>query len=272
MSIKIVHRSVPIALTIAGSDSGGGAGIGADIRTFTAFGVHGVSVITAVTAQNPFEVRKICPIPADIIHEQLYAIWDCLRPSAIKIGMIWGRASIKAISEFLKARRERIPIVIDPVMVASSGAALIEEGGREILISELIPLSTVLTPNLDEVRSLIGWRPEEPEQMRKAAKEIYRLFGCAVVIKGGHLKDLTQMVDIFYNGKQEWLLKSPRINVKMTHGTGCAFSAAIAAGLARGLKLPDAIFKAKEWINKVIAGTVQCGKTEALGLFGAIRI
>ncbi len=266
------EESIPVALTIAGSDSGGGAGIQADLRTFTAFGVHGVCVLTCVTAQNPSGVRAVQACSRTLVQKQLEAIWEELSPQAAKTGMLWNEGIVETVAAFWKGLgQDRPPLVVDPVMVATSGATLARQPAVKAMIRQLLPLATVLTPNLDEVEVLLGWRPKKPEQLSQAARELNARFGSAVVIKGGHLETQGQSLDFFFDGRHELLLTAPRIHGVQTHGTGCAFSAAIAARLAQGLRVVEAVQWAKRWVTQAIMKSVRVGKAQALGLFGPVE-
>ncbi len=244
---------MPCALTIAGSDSGGGAGIQADLKTFAALGVHGTSVITCITAQNPRRVLGIQPCNLRIVELQLEAVFSELRPAAVKTGMLYSTALIDAVARFL--RRQRVPVVVDPVMVATSGARLLKPAAIRALREQLLPRATLVTPNLPEAELLVGETIRSVEGLRQAARELHRRFGCAALVKGGHLRGLREAADIFYDGKQELLLRAPFVRGVSTHGTGCTFSAAVAGLLARGCSLPVAVKRAKEHITQAIAGS-----------------
>jgi hydroxymethylpyrimidine/phosphomethylpyrimidine kinase len=247
-----MSRNLPVALTIAGSDSGGGAGIQADLKTFAALRVHGTCAITCVTAQNPRRVFRIWSCPPKIIEAQVEAVFTELRPAALKTGMLYSAENIKVIAKSLRAWRSS-PVVVDPVMIATSGTRLIESAARKTMIRELLPLATLITPNLPEAEVLIDAKLSDVEDLRLAARQIYERFGCATLVKGGHLRGLLEAVDIFYDGRQEWLLKAPFYRGRHTHGTGCTYSAAITAYLAQGLSLTTAVAKAKEYTTEAIA-------------------
>lgn len=248
----------PKALTIAGSDSGGGAGIQADLKTFFALGVHGTSAITCLTAQNPRGVRGIQACSPDILRQQIEAVFAELRPAAVKTGMLFSTPLIRVVVEVF-SRRAGSSLVVDPVMVATSSARLLKPSAIAALQKELLPLAALVTPNLDEAEILLGWKLTRVEDLRKAAKEIQARFGCAALVKGGHLRGLAEAVDIFYDGKTELLLTAPFVRGVSTHGTGCTYSAAITAGLARGLKLPDAVRLGKEFVTNAIANSRRVG-------------
>jgi len=243
---------LPVALTIAGSDSGGGAGIQADLKTFAALRVHGTSAITCITAQNPKGVYGIQACSAEIVRHQIEAVFDELRPAAVKTGMLYSAPIIRMVAESLR-RHRGVPLVVDPVMVSTSGAQLLKPAAVQALCAELLPLAAVTTPNLDEAEILVGEKLSSVPDLRAAARELHRRFGCAALVKGGHLRGLREAVDIFYDGRQELLLSTPFVRGVSTHGTGCTYSAAIAGYLARGSALPKAVERAKEYITQAIA-------------------
>lgn len=245
-----MKRAIASVLTIAGSDSGGGAGIQADLKTFSALGVHGTSALTCLTAQNPGKVLGIEPCSVRLLRLQLEAVFNGLPPVAVKTGMLYSAEIINAVAGFLKSRR--LPLVVDPVMVSSSRATLLETTALRALCEKLLPLATLITPNLDETGVLTGSRPDSVEDMRNAARIIRKRFGCAVLVKGGHLRGLQEAVDIFYDGRQELLLSAPFIRGVRTHGTGCTYSAAVTAHLARGLPLARAVIQAKQYVTEAI--------------------
>jgi hydroxymethylpyrimidine kinase/phosphomethylpyrimidine kinase len=250
------HKRIPVALTVAGSDSGGGAGIQADLKTFAALGVHGASAITCLTAQNPKEVRAIQAARPDIVRNQIEAVLDELQPAAIKTGMLYSAAIIRVVAGVL-GRRSDCPLVVDPVMVATSGARLLRPSAARVLAGALLPCATLTTPNLDEASMLVGELITTLDQARTAARAIQRRYGCAALVKGGHLEGLREAVDILWDGRDEWLLRAPRVGGVSTHGTGCTFSAAIAGYLALGSGLIEAVQKAKEYITQAIAQAVR---------------
>ena len=211
---------LPIALTIAGSDSGGGAGLQADLKTFAALGVHGTSAITCVTAQNPRRVTGIQPVRADFVREQIETVFAELRPAAVKTGMLFSADIIRAVAEFF-ARGKKPPLIVDPVMVATSGAVLLKPRAIRDLKERLLPLATLVTPNLDEAQILVGRKLRTVEDLRAAAREIHSRFGCAVLVKGGHLKNLSAATDVFFDGNKVRVLTAPFVRGISTHGTGC---------------------------------------------------
>ena len=242
--------SRPVALTIAGSDSGGGAGLQADLKTFAALGVHGTSVVTCITAQNPARVRGIQACTSRMVREQLDAVFSELPPSAMKTGMLLSAPLIRAVFDFIR-HHARVPLVVDPVMIATSGGRLLEGNARPAL-EKLMSLAALVTPNLDEATRLTGMRIRTEEGMRRAARRLHERYGCAALVKGGHLPRSREAVDILFDGKEEFLLSAPFVTGVRTHGTGCTYSAAITANLARGEKLIAAVTSAKKFITGAI--------------------
>jgi len=242
---------LPTVLTIAGSDSGGGAGIQADLKVFAALGVHGTSAITCLTAQNPQEVRAIQAAQPRLVRDQIAAVFDAFRPAAVKTGMLYDAAIVRVVADALRAR-PRVPLVVDPVMVSTSGAQLLRASAVRALREQLLPRATLLTPNLDEAALLLGRRLSSVEDLRAAARALRHHLGCAVLVKGGHLRGLREAVDVFFDGREELLLEAPFARGVSTHGTGCAYSAAIAAFLGRGQRLPKAVALAKEYVTQAI--------------------
>jgi hydroxymethylpyrimidine/phosphomethylpyrimidine kinase len=255
---------MPCALTVAGSDSGGGAGIQADLKTFAALAVHGASVITCLTAQNPKMVSAVEPASARIIEEQLLAVFDELPPRAIKTGMLFSPEIIEVIAKFLGSQRRRPPLIIDPVMVATSGTLLLRDDAITALKTRLLPLADLMTPNVLEAESLTGLQIREPEDLRVAARRLREQFRCAVLLKGGHLRNINSAMDIFFDGKTELLLSAPFVRGVSTHGTGCTYSAAIAAFCARGKSLAEAVRLAKDYITRTIANSARVGRHHVL--------
>lgn len=259
------------ALTIAGSDSGGGAGIQADLKTFAALGVHGTSAIACLTAQNPKRVLGVEPCSPKILRQQIEAVFEELPPAAVKTGMLFSAENVRLVAGFFGNRKSGKGIqtlVVDPVMVSTSGARLLQPAAEKALKDKLLPLATLVTPNLDEAEILTGTEIANPENMRAAAREIHARFGCAVLLKGGHLKNSHEAVDIFFDGKTELLLSAPFVNGISTHGTGCTYSAAICAALALGHDLPVAVEIGKNFITAAIANSYRIGKHFALGQIG----
>lgn len=240
-----------IALTIAGSDSGGGAGIQADLKTFHRFGVFGTSVITAITAQNTVGVRAWEAVGLDLVSGQLDAVAEDLRPHAIKSGMLADERVTSRVAEGV--RRHRLsPYVLDPVMVATSGDPLVSSDAVRAIRDELVPLATLVTPNLDEASILVDDEVTNEEEMILAARRIVHDLGAqAALVKGGHLAG-PDTVDVFYDGTVH-LVRHPRIDTTNTHGTGCTLSAAIAANLALGAPLEEAVRTSLEFVHRAIA-------------------
>jgi hydroxymethylpyrimidine/phosphomethylpyrimidine kinase len=256
----------PVALTIAGSDSGGGAGIQADLKTFAALGVHGASAITCLTAQNPRRVLGVEPCPPKMVQQQIEAVFEELPPAAVKTGMLFSVEIIRAVAGCL-SRIPPTPLVVDPVMISTSGAALLKPAAIKILRERLLPLATLVTPNLDETEMLTGRKITSVENMRTAAREIQARFGCAVLVKGGHLHGMREAVDIFFDGRMELLLSAPFVRGVSTHGTGCTYSAAITAALALGHDLPRAVAMGKRHVTAAIRRSCRIGKHFGLGHF-----
>jgi hydroxymethylpyrimidine/phosphomethylpyrimidine kinase len=237
------------ALTIAGSDPGGGAGIQADLKTFTAFGIYGMTVITSVTAQNTMGVQDIHDLPAAFVSRQLDTVLEDLPVDATKTGMLSNAGIIRAVAAGLR-RHDIGNLVVDPVMVAKSGHRLLQEDALQALRDELLPLAAVLTPNLPEAEVLSGRKISGPEEMRRAAETIRALGPAHVLIKGGHLKG--RAVDLLFDGSECIELPADRLPTRHTHGTGCTLSAAIAAVLAAGGTVPQAVIAAKDFITRAI--------------------
>ncbi|HTR43709.1 MAG TPA: bifunctional hydroxymethylpyrimidine kinase/phosphomethylpyrimidine kinase [Pseudomonadales bacterium] len=259
-------KKFPIALTIAGSDSGGGAGIQADLKTFAAFGVHGTSAIACLTAQNPKRVLGIEPCPPKMLRAQLEAIFQELPPAAIKTGMLFSSKNIQAVAEFLKKQqRARVPLVVDPVLVSTSGAKLLQPAALKVLMDQLLPRATLVTPNLFEAEILATQKISSVEEMNAAARKIYSRWGCAVLLKGGHLHG-KEATDIFFDGRTSVLLRAPFVKGIRTHGTGCVYSAAICASLAQGKSLRQAVQVGKRFITRAILRSYRIGSHFALGI------
>ncbi len=240
-------------LTIAGSDSGGGAGIQADLKTFSANGCYGMSVITALTAQNTVGVTDIHPVPVKFVRAQIEAVLSDIGADAVKIGMLFSPELIRCVAEELD-RFQVKNIVLDPVMVATSGDKLLQDDAVQALKDLLIPLASIITPNLPEAEILLGHVISSPDAVAQAAAELTEL-GCPdILIKGGHFED-GDSDDLLYFGrvKRKVLLPAARINTTNTHGTGCTLSSAIAAYLARGKDVDEAVLLAKEYITRAIA-------------------
>lgn len=248
----------PIALTIAGSDSSGGAGIQADLKTFSALGVYGASVVTALTAQNTRGVSAIHTSPPDFILAQMEAVFSDLKVRAVKIGMVGNEDAIDAVAKGLGLWC-KAPIVLDPVMVSTTGAPLLEKGAEMALLAKLLPIATIVTPNLPEAAKLLGASVAIDEAMMARQAELLIAFGSkAVLLKGGHATG-AEAVDIYCNGEATFRLAATRIPTRNTHGTGCTLSSAIAAFLARGATLSEAVSLAKTYLTEALAHADELG-------------
>ncbi len=243
-------------LTIAGSDSSGGAGIQADIKTFAALGTYGMSVITAVTAQNTQGVFQVAAMSREMVKIQLDAVFSDIRVDAVKIGMVVNAEIIGQIASSL-VQWGASNIVLDTVMISTSGHTLLEPKAIEVLKSELFPLATMITPNIPEAQVLVGKEITEQAGMEMAAQELYRLGAKSVLVKGGHLPG--DAIDVLFDGQNLVTYSSPRINQKNTHGTGCTLSSAIAVHLALGYNLPDAVGHSKAFVTGAIKNGLDIG-------------
>ncbi|MCH7855244.1 MAG: bifunctional hydroxymethylpyrimidine kinase/phosphomethylpyrimidine kinase [Gemmatimonadetes bacterium] len=247
----------PIALTIAGSDSGGGAGIQADLKTFHAFGVFGCSALTAVTAQNTIEVAAIYPLPEEIVREQIRAVAADIPPDAVKTGMLVSEALVKCVAHAIE--EHGLPnYVLDPVMISTSGHRLLDKEAEDTIRRKLVPLATVVTPNLDEARILTGLPIEAPGDLAEAARAILDLGAQATLVKGGHFTG-DEAVDLLLTEEGEHVWSRPRLNTSAGHGTGCTLSAALAAGLAAGRPLVDAAAAAVDFVARALASAPGLG-------------
>ena len=245
------------ALTIAGSDSSGGAGIQADIKTMTANGVYAMSAVTALVAQNTTGVKSIMEVTPEFLAEQLDCVFTDIMPDAVKTGMVSSVPLIQVIARKLKEYRVE-KLVVDPVMVATSGDRLISEEAVDALKAELLPLATVLTPNIPEAEVLSGMTIHGPEDMERAARSISERYGCAVLCKGGH--DLNDANDLLWrSGEAKWFY-GRRIDNPNTHGTGCTLSSAIASNLAKGYDLDTSVERAKTYLSGALASTLDLGQ------------
>lgn len=245
------------ALTIAGSDSGGGAGIQADLKTFQELGVYGMSAITAITAQNTMGVKGVHPVPTSMITLQLEAIAADLTPDSIKTGMLFSSEVIHAVADCIEKFSWK-QVVIDPVMIAKGGASLLQQDAIIAMKERLLPLATMITPNIPEAEVLTGITIHSLEDRKIAAKHLFELGVDFVVIKGGHSDD-SMAVDIFFDGDRFEEISSPRLQTKNTHGTGCTFSAAITAQLAKGNSVKDSVTIAKHYIQAAIKHDLHIG-------------
>ncbi|MBQ5319060.1 MAG: bifunctional hydroxymethylpyrimidine kinase/phosphomethylpyrimidine kinase [Oscillospiraceae bacterium] len=245
------------ALTIAGSDSSGGAGIQADLKTMLANGVYGMSAITALTAQNTMGVTAISEVTPEFLGQQLDAIFTDIFPDAVKTGMVANAELVGIIAERLAFYGAR-NIVVDPVMIATSGARLISENAVETLREKLLPIATLVTPNIPEAEVLSGMRIADKSDMEEAAEYISRVYGCAVLLKGGH--SINDANDMFYDNEEMTWFESIRIDNPNTHGTGCTLSSAIASNLAKGYDLKQSVQLAKEYISGALSAMLDLGK------------
>ncbi|MCS6957209.1 MAG: bifunctional hydroxymethylpyrimidine kinase/phosphomethylpyrimidine kinase [Aquificaceae bacterium] len=249
---------VPRALTIAGSDSGGGAGVQADLKTFTVLGVYGMSAITSVTVQNTLGVYGVVDMPPHIVYDQIRVVVEDIGVDACKTGMLSNEGIIMAVAKAIREFRLE-KFVLDPVMVAKSGDPLLKESAREALFKELLPLAMLVTPNIPEAQEMCGFEIKTLEDMEKACKVIYS-YGCsAVIVKGGHRED-KDMIDVLYDGQSFEYLRGKYVKTKNTHGTGCTFSSAITAYLAKGYSLKESAKMAKEYLQKAIEHSLPLGK------------
>ncbi|MFH7338721.1 bifunctional hydroxymethylpyrimidine kinase/phosphomethylpyrimidine kinase [Streptomyces hygroscopicus] len=247
----------PRVLTVAGSDSGGGAGIQADLKTMLALGVHGMSVLTAVTAQNSLGVRGVWELPAEAVRAQYRAVVDDIGVQAVKTGMLGSAELVGTVAELISGTDA--PAVVDPVGVSKHGDALLAASALDAVRTRLLPAATVATPNLDEVRQLTGVRVESEDDLRRAAEAVLAYGPRWVLIKGGHLAgDAVDLLTDGSTGQEHWL-RAPRHDNRHTHGTGCTLASAIASGLARGLAVPAAVAAAKEYVTGAIAAGFPLG-------------
>jgi hydroxymethylpyrimidine/phosphomethylpyrimidine kinase len=252
------------ALTIAGSDSGGGAGIQADLKTFAAHGVFGMSAITALTAQNTLGVQGVLEIPPEFVGLQIDSVMRDLGADVVKIGMLANEGIIRMVAAKIVEYRVEA-LVVDPVMVAKGGDALLHAEARDSLIKSLLPLATVLTPNLPEAQELCGFEIRSLDDMRAAARAIRALGPKAVVVKGGHLVDPDESRDVLFDGRDFEEFSTPRIASNNTHGTGCTFASAIAANLALGLPVKEAVRAAKGYVFGILKASVGLGLGKGFG-------
>lgn len=253
----------PIALTIAGSDPSGGAGVQADLKTFHQHGVYGASVLTLLTVQNTQRVSRVEVLDPGLVAEQLDAVITDVRPHAMKTGALGSAGVVGAVAGRLRAERERgapIPLVVDPVMVSKHGHALVEDDAVERCVAELFPLASLVTPNAPEAERLLGARIRSLDELEGAALELARRLGVPVMVKGGHLEsEPGQAIDVLADARGATRFAAPRIDTRQTHGTGCTYSAAITARLALGHPLDVAIAGAKAWLTRALRGAPGIG-------------
>ncbi|MGW7198386.1 bifunctional hydroxymethylpyrimidine kinase/phosphomethylpyrimidine kinase [Streptomyces chryseus] len=248
-------RILPCVLTVAGSDSGGGAGIQADLKTMLALGVHGMSVLTAVTAQNSLGVQGAWDLPVEAVRAQYRSVVDDIGVQAVKTGMLSSAELVETVAELLAGTDA--PVVVDPVGVSKHGDPLLATSALESVRTKLLPTATVATPNLDEVTQLTGVRVESEDGLRRAAGALLAFGPRWVLVKGGHLPG--DAVDLLTDGTDEHWLRAPRHDNRHTHGTGCTLASAIASGLAKGLDVPQAVSAAKEYVTEAIAAGFALG-------------
>lgn len=245
------------ALTIAGSDSSGGAGVQADLKTFAAFGVYGASAITAITAQNTQGVTAIAPLSADLVTAQIEAVAGDIQVHATKVGMLATAAIVEAVGAAIEDLELPL-LVLDPVLVSSSGERLLDADGVQVLCTELLPRARVVTPNIPEAEALSGRRVTSAADARRAAARLHEMGAAAVIITGGHATG-SEVVDLLYDGSAFTELRIGRVAIGRTHGTGCTFASAVAAGLALGLELADAASRAQRYVAGALAQSIQVG-------------
>lgn len=242
------HPRPPRALTIAGSDSGGGAGLQADLATFHAHRVHGMTAVTAVTAQNSIGVHRVHQVPPDVVVDQITAVVTDIGVDAVKTGMLGSVGVVEAVADTLR-RLAVTPLVVDPVAVSKHGDPLLDADATDALREQILPLADLVTPNLGEVELLTGVRVRRRADLRAAASAVLALGPRWVLVKGGHLSDSEEAVDLLTDGAHSWELSAPRSPTRHTHGTGCTLSAAITATLARGATVPDAVRAGKDYVT-----------------------
>jgi hydroxymethylpyrimidine/phosphomethylpyrimidine kinase len=258
-----LRRSAPVVLTIAGSDCSAGAGLQADLKTFSALGVYGLTAVTCVVAEVPGKVARIDPVDPQNVRTQIELLLAKFTVGAIKTGLLFSAEVVELVADVLEEKAGGIPLVIDPVMIATSGDPLLQRAAVELYQTRLFPLATLATPNMAETAALTGLAVTNLEEMRAAGEQLQTTYGVPFLIKGGHLSG-ARAIDLLFDGKTVAELSAPFVAGVSTHGTGCTYSAAIAAGLARGKSLTDAIARAKEFVRLAIAGHLSLGEVQAL--------
>ncbi|MEO5914585.1 MAG: bifunctional hydroxymethylpyrimidine kinase/phosphomethylpyrimidine kinase [Luteolibacter sp.] len=243
-------NGIPVALTIAGSDCSAGAGIQADLKTFQHFGVHGLTAVTCVVSETANVVRAVHAVPLEVVADQIALLLESFPVAAVKTGMLFSAAHVTAVAEILRKFPE-IPLVVDPVMIASTGASLLEPAAIDCYQNLLLPLATVITPNLPEAEALLGERILDENSLEPAARKLSEMFGTAILLKGGHL-DGPVCIDLLMEYGNVHRFTAARISVPGSHGTGCTLSAAITANLALGQSLPDATAAAKSYLGETL--------------------
>lgn len=242
--------TVRAILTIAGSDCSAGAGLQADLKTFQHFGLHGLTAVTCIVSETANIVRRVDPVDPSMLQDQILLMLESFPLEVVKTGMLGSAKHVETVAEIFK-KHPHIKLIIDPVMIASTGASLIEPDAIAAYREKLLPLAYLVTPNLPEAETLLGITITSVDEMSLAVKSLSETFGCAVLIKGGHLNS-NDCTDLLYDGKNEHRFTSPRLAVKASHGTGCTLAAAIAANLAKGKDLPSAVSAAKEYLNQCL--------------------
>lgn len=264
---RVIHsKTIPSALTIAGSDSGGGAGIQTDLKTFAVLKVHGTSVVTCITAQNPKEVLAIQPVSSRVVSSQFHALSHGLKPKAVKSGMLFSSAIAKSIVHGLHLLNPEW-YVLDPVMIATSGARLLQDNCIQVIQNQLIPKASLVTPNVAEAEVLLGRSIRGTAQARESVRQLVDRYQVPFLLKGGHLPSRGKVIDYFYDGHTLNALESAYIRGKDTHGTGCTYAAAITAHLALGTSLTQAVEKGKQFIARAIHQSYQTGAHQALNVW-----
>ena len=254
-------RNLPVALSIAGSDSGGGAGLQVDLRVFQAIGVHGTSVVTAITAQNPKRVQAAQPVKARLVQQQLESIFNRFNVKAAKTGMLLTASNVEMVAEWFAKRN--IPLVVDPVMVSTSGTVLLKSNAVKSLQKNLLPLAALVTPNIPEAEQLIGLKIRKESDQQAAAHAMHEIYGCPILLKGGHLRG-REATDIYFDGEKLTVLSAKRVKARQLPGTGCYYSAWITGELAKGKNLLSAIRTAKKRITTAICNPRHAGRQSIL--------
>lgn len=261
-----MKKDFPITLTIAGSDSGGGAGVQADLKTFSSLATFGTTVFTCLTAQNPDGVSGISEISPDFVSAQLKAVAGYFPVKAAKTGMLYSANIIQTVSEFFYENPD-IQLVVDPVMVATSGAKLLKDDAIQSLTKDLLPLAKLITPNLDEASLLLGESINQYDQLVPMAEKLFQKYKVPFLLKGGHLPNAKEATDVLFDGKSSYVFSKPFLKGKNTHGTGCTYSAAITSFLAHGKSLPEAVGSAKEYLHLTLEDEIKTGPIYHLNHF-----
>jgi hydroxymethylpyrimidine/phosphomethylpyrimidine kinase len=256
-------QSPPIALTIAGSDSSAGAGVQADLKTFAALGVYGLNAVTCIVAETPGKVSRIEAVSADMLREQIEILANNFPIAAMKTGLLYSPENVAVVAEFAGKNAKGIPLVLDPVIIASGGQQLLQPEAIEFYEKQLFPRATLITPNLDEAATLFGEPVKDRPAMEKAGRALAKKYGASILLKGGHLAG-DQAIDLLFAGGKITEFAAPFVRGVATHGTGCTYSAAITAGLARDLSLEEAIERAKKFVTECIAHHFRWDEIEAL--------